>query len=218
MAKIRTVLVDDHRLFLAGLADLLSREEDIEITAAVASGLEAVEAAANLNPHVMVMDVTMPDLNGIQATKRILEANPKIRILALSMHSNKRFISEMLKAGAAGYILKESSRDDFLNAIRSVASGETFLSPKITTIVVAEYVKLLETGGRETLPEISPREMEVLRLLVDGLNTKTIASKLHISKNTVDTHRRRILDKLDCQNVAELTRLAIREGLVGFDQ
>ena len=218
MAKIRTVLVDDHRLFLAGLADLLSREEDIEITAAVASGLEAVEAAANLNPHVMVMDVTMPDLNGIQATKRILEANPKIRILALSMHSNKRFISEMLKAGAAGYILKESSKDDFLNAIRSVASGETFLSPKITTIVVAEYVKLLETGGRETLPEISPREMEVLRLLVDGLNTKTIASKLHISKNTVDTHRRRILDKLDCQNVAELTRLAIREGLVGFEQ
>jgi DNA-binding NarL/FixJ family response regulator len=159
----------------------------------------------------------MPDLNGIQATKLILEKTPDIRILALSMHSNKRFISEMLKAGAAGYILKESSRDDFLNAIRTVASGDIFLSPKVASIVVGEYVRLLKAGEGKTVPEISPREMEVLKLLVNGYNTKAIAAELRISKNTVDTHRRRILDKLDCQNVAELTRLAIREGLIGFE-
>jgi len=217
METISTVLVDDHRLFLAGLADLLSREEDIEITAIAMSGQEAVEKAAKLAPHVIVMDVTMPDLNGIQATKLILEKTPDIRILALSMHSNKRFISEMLKAGAAGYILKESSRDDFLNAIRTVASGDIFLSPKVASIVVGEYVRLLKAGEGKTVPEISPREMEVLKLLVNGYNTKAIAAELRISKNTVDTHRRRILDKLDCQNVAELTRLAIREGLIGFE-
>lgn len=215
--SIRVVLIDDHQLFLAGLKDILSREEDIEILATATSGVEAIELASSIQPAVMIMDVTMPDLNGIKATKQILEVNPDINILALSMHANKGFISEMLRAGARGYALKESNREDFLRAVRTVASGEVFLSPKIATMVVEEYTRLMNASGQATLPELSEREMEVLKLLVDGYNTKAIASELRISKNTVDTHRRRIMDKLDCHNIADLTRLALREGLVGLD-
>jgi DNA-binding NarL/FixJ family response regulator len=215
---IKVLLIDDHQLFLAGLKDILSHETDLEILGTGNSGLEAVELARELDPHVIVMDVTMPDLNGIKATRKILETNPDIRILALSMHANKRFISEMLVSGAKGYMLKESNREDFLQAIRTVASGEVFLSPHVASIVVEEYSRLLNSSGHTALPELSSREMEVLKLLVDGYNTKAIASELNISKNTVDTHRRRILDKLDCQNIAELTRLALREGLVGLEE
>lgn len=214
---IKVVLIDDHQLFLAGLKDILSHEEDIEISGTGNTGLEAVDLARNIHPDVMVMDVTMPDMNGIKATRKILAEDPQIRILALSMHANKGFISEMFRSGARGYALKESSRDDFLRAVRIVASGEVFLSPQIASIVIEEYTRLLNTSGQTALPELSGREMEVLRLLVDGFNTKAIASELKISKNTVDTHRRRILDKLGCQNIADLTRLALREGLVGLE-
>lgn len=215
---IKVLLIDDHQLFLAGLKDILSHETDLEILGKGNSGLEAIQMAQDLGPDVIVMDVTMPDLNGIKATQKILENDPSIKILALSMHANKRFISEMLVSGAKGYMLKESNREDFLQAIRTVSSGEIYLSPQVASIVVEEYTRLLSSSGHSALPELSSREMEVLKLLVDGFNTKAIASELKISKNTVDTHRRRILDKLDCQNIAELTRLALREGLVGLEE
>ncbi len=215
---IRILLTDDHRLFLAGLCDLLRREKDFEILGTAFTGIEAVNLALELEPDVIVMDVTMPDLNGIKATRRILEAKPGIGIVALSMHCNKGFISEMLNLGARGYVLKESAPEEFMTAIRVAAGGDIFLSPKVTTILVEEYRKLSNLTGLPAIPEISARETEVLKLLVKGQNTKSIAQTLCISKNTVDTHRRRILDKTGCENITELTRLALREGLIDLDE
>lgn len=216
MTKI--LLADDHRLFLAGLCDLLGREEDFEIVGTAHTGLEAVQLALKLEPDVVVMDVTMPDLNGIKASRRILEARPHIGIVALSMHCNKGFITEMLNLGARGYVLKESAPEEFMAAIRVTASGDVYLSPKVATILVEEFRKLSNLAGFSPVPELSVRETEVLKLLVKGLNTKSIAETLHISKNTVDTHRRRILDKLGCENITELTRFALREGLLDLEE
>jgi DNA-binding NarL/FixJ family response regulator len=215
---IRILMADDHRLFLAGLCDLLRREKDFEILGTACTGIEAVDLALELAPDVIVMDVTMPDLNGIKATRRILEAKPGIGIVALSMHCNKGFISEMLNLGARGYVLKESAPEEFMTAVRVAAEGNVYLSPKVATILVEEFRKLSSLTGVPAIPELSARETEVLKLLVKGMNTKSIAQVLRISKNTVDTHRRRILDKMGCENITELTRLALREGLIDLDE
>ncbi|MDD4159650.1 MAG: response regulator transcription factor [Synergistaceae bacterium] len=214
---IRILLADDHVLFREGLKSLLTKENDMELVGLASNGEEAVKMAKSLRPDVILMDVTMPNINGIQATERIMEDHNDISIIALSMHSDKRYIVESLKAGSRGYILKESSLQTVLQAIRSVMAGNIYLSSKVCTVIVEDYLKLINNSDENTSPPLSPREREVLVLLVKGRNSKQIADFLTISKNTVDTHRRRILDKLGCESVAELTKYAIREGFLTLE-
>lgn len=214
---IKIFLADDHELFREGLKSLLSHEEDMEILGSAADGAEAVEAVIRLSPDVVLMDVTMPNMNGIIATGKIREERPSTSVIVISMHNDRRYIAESLKAGAKGYVLKESSSEFMLEAIRVVSRGDIYLAPKACTVLVGDYLRLLggEEAGRAS--PLSEREMEVLQLLVKGRNGKQVADALSISKNTVDTHRRRIMDKLGCESMAELTKYAIREGFLTLE-
>jgi len=215
---IRLVIADDHELFREGLKSLLRDESDIALVGSASDGLEAVELTEKLRPDVVLMDVTMPNINGIQATGRITAQYPQTAVIVISMHSDRRFIAEALKAGAKGYLLKESSPRAVLEAIRSVMNGEIFLSAKACTVMVDDYLRLLRGEDASKNNPLSERETEVLRLLVRGRNGKQIAEYLSISKNTVDTHRRRIMDKLGCTSMVELTKYAIKEGLLTLGQ
>ena len=214
---IRLLIADDHELFREGLKSLLTREADIELVAACSDGAETLAAAASAKPDVILMDVTMPNMNGIAATQKICAADPKAAVIMLSMHNDRRFIAEALKAGAKGYILKESSPELVVDAIHTVYGGDYCLPPKVCSVLVEDYLRLLEISTEPGKSPLSDRESEVLRLLVKGRSAKQIADTLSISKNTVDTHRRRIMDKLGCEGMAELTRYAIREGLLTLD-
>ncbi len=215
--KIRVLLIDDHRLILAGLEDILGREKDFEVVGAADNCRDALRLALEKRPDVVVLDLAMPETSGVESARILSEALPGVRMAALTMHLDRRMIFEALKSGMTGYILKEASPEEFLFALRVVAGGETYLSPKAATIVARDFV--METGERECsgASALSDREQEVLRFLVKGKNSREIAAFLHISKSTVDTHRRNILDKLGCENVTGLTRYALREGLVDID-
>ena len=214
---IRLLLADDHQLFREGLKSLLSSEADIELAGTAADGLEAVQMALELQPDVVLMDVTMPNLNGIAAAAKIHESDPRIRVVIISMHSDMRYIAEALKAGARGYLLKEISSTLMLEAVQSVYEGQIFLSPKACTALVENYLRMLGSSEAAGSNPLSEREMEVLKLLVKGCSGKQTADRLSISKNTVDTHRRRIMDKLGCNSMAELTKYAIREGFLTLE-
>ncbi|SMG27000.1 response regulator [Dethiosulfovibrio salsuginis] len=211
---ITLVLADDHELFLEGLKDILTKEEDLKIVGLARNGKEALEMVLKHHPDVVVMDLTMPEMNGVEATRRIRSTMEDVKVLALSMHADKRFLAEILKAGATGYALKEGSSAEFIQAIRTVSDGDIYLTPKITSILVKDYLRLLDVAIPSPVSRLSDREKEVLAMLVKGESSRIIASDLHISKNTVDTHRRKIMEKMECGSIAELTRLAIREGLV----
>ena len=214
---IRLFIADDHELFREGLKSLLNGEEDIEIAGTASDGAEAVEAVREILPDVVLMDVTMPNMNGISATGAICAEHPEICVLVLSMHNVRRFIAEALQAGARGYILKESSPETMLEAVRTVSRGDIYLSSKACNVLVEDYLRLLLNESVKSDSPLSEREIEVLRLLVKGRTGKQIADTLCISKNTVDTHRRRIMDKLGCNSTAELTKYAIREGFLALD-
>ena len=214
---VRILIADDHVLFREGMKSLLKSEDGIELIASASDGLEALELAGELRPDIVLMDVTMPRMNGIIATGKIVSKFPDIKVIVLSMHSDRRFIAETLKAGARGYLLKESSPQTVVEAIRSVAEGNIYLSAKACTVLTEDYLRLLNNEKQNSSNPLSEREMEVLLLLVKGRNGKQIADTLSISKNTVDTHRRRILDKLGCASMAELTKYAIREGFLTLE-
>ena len=214
---IRIFIADDHELFREGLRSLLSKEKDFEIAGTAADGAEAVRAVLELRPDVVLMDVTMPSMNGIAATGKICAAAEGTAVIILSMHNDRRFIAEGLKAGARGYVLKECSPEVMLEAIRTVRGGDVYLPPKACSVLVGDYLRLLSGESAEGSNPLSEREREVLALLVKGRNAKQIADALMISKNTVDTHRRRIMDKLGCDSMAELTRYAIRGGFLTLD-
>ena len=214
---VRILIADDHVLFREGMKSLLKSEDGIELIASASDGLEALELAGELRPDIVLMDVTMPRMNGIIATEKIVSKFPDIKVIVLSMHSDRRFIAETLKAGARGYLLKESSPQTVVEAIRSVAEGNIYLSAKACTVLTEDYLRLLNNEKQNSSNPLSEREMEVLLLLVKGRNGKQIADTLSISKNTVDTHRRRILDKLGCASMAELTKYAIREGFLTLE-
>ncbi len=216
--KCRILLADDHVIVLNGLKELLSKEPDLDVVGMAQSGEEALDLARKLIPHVAVLDVTMGDLNGIEVSRILQRELPDVAVLGLSMHDNSRMIAEFLLTGARGYVLKESNPRELVTAIRVLASGESYLSPKVTSLVLQDYRKLLRKPASSSKELLSPRETEVLQLLVQGASTREIGYTLHISKNTVDTHRRKIMDKLECNNLAELTRLALREKLVANDE
>ena len=215
--KIRVILADDHRILREGLAHMMSTKGDIEVVAQAKNGRDAVKLARELNPDVVVMDVAMPDLNGVDATKQIMEESPKVKILALSMHSDMQFVSRMLAAGAAGYVLKDSAFDELANAVKAVAVGKAYLSQGISDLVLQEYLQILSKREEPDGCPLSTREREVLQLFAEGMSTKDVANRLHLSVKTVETHRRQIMEKLNVHNIAGLTKYAIRQGLTSSE-
>ncbi len=189
---------------------ILSAHADLEIVGEAGNGREAVELAATLRPDVVVMDVTMPELNGIEATRRLTAENPHIRVVALSMHKDSVYVREILRAGARGYLLKDSVADDLVAAVRAVAGGEGYLSPAISNAVLDDYRKHVTNP----IDLLSSREREVLQMLAEGKTNKEIAVTLNLSVYTVDAHRGRIMEKLNVHSINELVRFAVRNGLV----
>jgi two-component system, NarL family, response regulator NreC len=214
--SIRILLADDHGIVREGLKALIEKEQGMEVVGEAAEGRSAVRLAAKLKPAVVLIDVSMPDLNGIDAARQILAADPGIKVLALSMHRDKRYVGEMLKAGAAGYLLKDMAFEEVTRAIRAVVEGQIYLSRGIVGVVVEDYVHCLASAPAEDTG-LTPREREILQLIAEGRSTKEVAGALHVSVKTIETHRRQIMEKLDVHSVAELTKYAIRHGLTSLE-
>ncbi|MCX5654809.1 MAG: response regulator transcription factor [Planctomycetota bacterium] len=215
---LKILLADDHNLIREGLRLLIEKQPGMTVVGEAADGRTAVRLGRELTPNIAIIDILMPELNGIDATRRILEASPKTRVIVLSMQSDKRFVAAALKAGAAGYLLKDGVSAEVSDAIRAVAAGQTYLSPRIAGVVVEDYVSNLPAGAAKAGSALSAREREVLQLIADGKTTKQVAATLHTSISTVETHRRHIMEKLHLFSVAELTKYAIREGLTSPDK
>jgi DNA-binding NarL/FixJ family response regulator len=214
--SIRIVLADDHRIIRDGLAALLAAEHDFAVVGEAEDGLAVIELVAELSPHVVVMDISMPGLNGVDATRRLRALEPPPRVVILSMHSDRRFVLGALKAGASAYLLKDGGFDELAAVIRAVVAGGIRLSPQITDTVIHDYIRLAAIEDSPSDP-LSPREREVLQLLAEGDSTKVIAGRLGVSVKTVESHRKQVMDKLDLHSVAELTKYAIRNGLTGLE-
>jgi len=214
---VKNLWVDDHAIIREGLRSLLEKQPDMEVLADTDEGRKAVELVRELMPDVVIMDVTMAGLNGIEATRLITSEFPEVKIVALSIHSQRRFIADMLSAGAAGYILKECLFDELVQAIQTVSMGGRYLSPRIADVVVEDYVKRLSSTTDSPLSGLTGREREVLQLVAEGKSTKQIALELHVSTKTIEANRRQIMDKLNVHSVAELTKCAVREGLTTLE-
>lgn len=219
MKKTRILLADDHELMRKGLRTLLEKENDFEVVAEARSGRQAVELVREHTPHVVVMDVTMPDMSGITATHKIVMEFTEVKVLGLSMHPAEVIVGEMLKAGASGYLTKNCAADDLVKAIRRINNGEIFLSPEISESQIRRYLDQGEKDQEDkaSLGPLSQREREVLQLVAEGKPTKAIAGEMFISEKTVGAHRQNIMNKLGIRSVAELTKFAIREGLTPLD-
>ena len=215
--SIRALLADDHQIVREGLRLLLERTDDMEIVGEASDGEEAVRLAGEVNPDVVILDVARPGLDGIGAARQIKADAPHVKVIALSMHSDQQFVSEMLQAGASAYLLKECAYRELATAVRSVVANGTYLSPGVVSVLVEDYVQRVAPEKRGRPSRLTGREVEVLRLIADGSATKQVARQLEVSVKTVDTHRRRIMKKLELDGVAELTKYAIREGLVSLE-
>jgi DNA-binding NarL/FixJ family response regulator len=210
---MKVLVVDDHQIIREGLRTILEAEPGIDVVGEAANGHDAVASAMKLRPDVVLMDISMRDLNGIDATARITGEIPGVKVIGLSMHSDRRFAVAMLDAGASGYLLKDSAADELVRALRTVMSGQTYLSSDIPGLAAA----VATNAAGDTSP-LSSREREVLQLLSEGRSTKAIAKQLRIAVTTVETHRRQIMSKLNLRTIAELTKFAIREGLTTLEQ
>lgn len=215
--SIRILLADDHKIIRDGLRTLIENQSHMEVVGEAENGRKAVDMTLELVPDVVVMDVTMADLNGIEATRQIHKELAAVKVIALSMHSDRRFVKGMLEAGASGYLLKDCAFEELARAIHSVISNETYLSPGITDIVVKEYLQKSSMTPTSAFSTLTAREREVLQLLAEGGSTKKIAESLYVSIKTVETHRRQIMDKLNIHSIAELTKYAVREGLTSLE-
>lgn len=213
---IRIVVADDHRIVREGLGALIEELPNMEVVGQAEEGRTAMRLVEELAPDVVLMDVAMPGLNGIEATRKIASDHPSVKVIALSMHSETQFVARMLEAGASGYMVKEGAFEDLAAAIEEVTSGNTYLCPRIAGPLVEDYLRRLD-GSEDMEGPLSPREREVLQLLAEGLTTRQIARRLEISPKTVETHRARIMDKLDIRSIAELTKYAIRQGLTALE-
>jgi two-component system response regulator NreC len=215
--KRRILIADDHKILRNGLSALLRNQSDLELVGEAENGQRAVELAKELRPDVVIMDIAMPGLNGVEAARRIVAEAPGVKVIALSMHSDRRFVTRMLEAGASGYLLKDSAFEELAFSIRTVVEDQIYLSPGITGVVIEDYVQRLSASPSSDAPVLTAREREVLQLLAEGRSTREIANQLHVSAKTVETHRKHIMDRLKLRSIAELTKYAIREGLTSLE-
>jgi two-component system response regulator NreC len=218
MSKIRVLIADDHRLVRAGIRSLLEGHSDIEVVGEAGSGQEAIEQAIRLQPNVILMDIAMGDLSGLEATQEIKERAPQVNVLALTMHDREEYFFAMLKAGALGYVLKESEPSELLAAIRAVQRGEAFLSPGVTKAVLEDYLAQHPNQMPSRYDSLSLREKEVLRLAAEGKTTREMADILHLSAKTAEKHRASMMHKLGLQSFPELIKYALRKGLIEMDE
>ncbi|SEM22114.1 DNA-binding response regulator, NarL/FixJ family, contains REC and HTH domains [Syntrophus gentianae] len=214
---VNVLLADDHKIVRDGLRILIENHGNMNVVAEAENGQKAITLAKELHPQVIIMDISMPDMNGIDATRRITSDFPGIKVIALSMHTDRHFVVGMLEAGAAGYLLKDCAFEELVSAIHTVLENHTYLSPTITDIVVRNYVHKEAKPSVSVSSELTARERELLQLLAEGMTAKQIAKTLRVSVKTVETHRRNIAQKLGAGSVAELIKYAIREGLTTLD-
>jgi DNA-binding NarL/FixJ family response regulator len=212
---IRILLADDHRMIRQGLKSLLEKHVDMKVVGEAENGRDAVAMVAEHKPDVVVMDLHMPELNGVDATRGAMAAHPGVKVICLSAHANERMTAEILKAGASGYVLKEGAFEELNTAIRTACGGKVYLSPSVASMLVNDLVR-----GRgepaSVFSTLSNREREVLQLITEGKTTKEIAFNLHVSVKTAETHRRNLMEKLQIDSIAELTKFALREGLTSL--
>lgn len=214
---LTVMIVDDHHIVRHGLKQSLELEKGINVVAEAENGRSAVRMMAKIQPDIVLMDVSMPDLNGIEATKQILKEYGETKIIALSVHADKQYVLSMIKAGAKGYLLKTNLFEQLLTAIRTVAAGNAYLCPEITEFVVDTFMATGQANEDQAISSLSQREREVLQMLSEGRNSAYISEQLCISKKTVDAHKRNIMKKLDVDNIPALTKIAIRYGITNLD-
>lgn len=210
---IRVLIVDDHRIFREGLRSLLAQEPDMEVAGEAGSGKEALQLADEITCELVLMDISMPDMNGIEATRHLRVRHPAIKVLALSMESDRRFIVEVISAGIHGYIQKDAAFAELATAIRTVIAGDMYLGPRISELIIKDYLQRIPEGLPLTHESLTPRERDMLQMIADGKNSKELAATFNISIKTVEVHRHMIMKKLNLFSVAELTKYAVREGL-----
>jgi two-component system, NarL family, response regulator NreC len=215
--SVRIILADDHKIVRDGLRALLANQPGMNVIAEADNGRETVRLARDLSPDLVIMDIGMPDLNGIDATRQITAELPEVKIIALSMHSDRRFVVQMFRAGASGYLLKDCAFEELTRAVGAVLKNQTYLSPAVAGPVMEDYIHHLSTVANLEFSVLSPREREVLQLLAEGKTTKETAALLCVSVKTVETHRQQIMSKLNIHSIAELIKYAIREGLTSLD-
>jgi len=215
--KTRILLADDHRIMREGLASLLEQQADMEVIQHASDGLQAVSMSHDLNPDVVVMDLTMPGMNGIEATRRITNDVPGVKVLCLSVHGDTGFVSAVLDAGASGYLLKDCAFEELVSAIRTLTGNQIYLSPGIAGALVEDYKARRPDSVPSAFSKLTEREREIVQLLAEGHSTKEIAARLHLSVKTVGTHREHLMAKVNVRSLAELTKYAIREGLTSVE-
>ncbi len=215
MTKTRILLADDHGIVRKGLLFLLDRQEDLEVVGEASDGRELVRMAQELEPHIIVTDISMPQLNGIDAAAQVLQRNPQIRIIILSMYTDEEFLTRALSVGVKGYLLKDSAEEDLVRAVRAVAAGKSFFSPAIAQTLAEDYVRQLQSKGlQDTFDLLTAREKEILQLLAEGKSNKEVATVLNVSPYTVETHRMHLMQKLNLHNTAEIVLYAVRKKII----
>ena len=215
--SVRILLADHHEIVRYGLRCLIEEQPDMEVVGDAENGRMAIDLARQLKPDVVIMDISMPDMNGVEATRRICKEIPTTKIVVLSMHHKRQFVIDMLKAGVSGYILKTDVLDDQIRAVKAAAANEVYLSSKITGFVAHDYTSNLSASEQSASAVLTPREQEVLQLISEGKSTKESALHLNVSIKTIESTRRQIMQKLDIYNVADLTKYAINEGITSLD-
>jgi DNA-binding NarL/FixJ family response regulator len=215
MRKTRILLADDHKLMRSGLKALIEQQPDLTVVGEADDGRQAVALAISLKPDLLVMDIGMPNLNGIEAAHQITQANSGTAIVILSMHSDESYVLRALKAGAKGYLLKDSAESDLIRAVHAVAGGKSFFSPAVSKVLLDDYVRKLQRSGAEDAYDLlTPREREVLQLIAEGKSNKDVANLLNLSVYTVETHRSNIMEKLNLRGIPELILYAVRKGII----
>lgn len=212
--SVRIIIADDHKIMRDGLRNMLDKETGMEVVAEAKNGREALRLAEQLRPDILIMDISMDDLNGIDATRALVAKGLGTKVIGLSMHADKRFVAGMFEAGAMAYLLKDCSYDELLQAMRQVLAGRTYLCSMISGVVIRDYIQRMRRNETSVL---SPREKEILQLMAEGSTTKRIADQLKVSVKTVETHRQHIMEKLNIFSIAELTKYAIKEGITSLD-
>ena len=214
---IRIMLADDHKMIRDGLRALIEKQKNMEVVGEAADGKAAVALARKVSPDIVVIDIGMPELNGIEATRQITALPGKPKIIGLSMHSDRRYVSQMLKSGASGYLLKDSAFEELIKAISVVTKGQVYLGPEIARTFVDDYKRIAKDDDGSAYHLLTERERQVLQQIAEGASTKEIASALSVSVKTIETHRRQIMEKLHLHSVAELTKYAVKEGLTDLE-